>query len=141
MNPNVYDVITDNFTDYVPEIIKLCLEYAYDIENSVQMPDDVHNELTKKLSITSVESNQSTTTRVLGKLHSIDDQPAIVLRNGAKLWYKNNVLHRENGPAIIRPNGSELWMFEGEIHRDNGPAIIDPTLNRESYYTHGKLRI
>ena len=36
-----------------------------------------------------------------GKLHNINDLPAIIYDNGNKLWYQNGLLHRLNGPATI----------------------------------------
>ena len=66
------------------------------------------------------------------QFHSYNDEPAILIESydefeevgeevitrkveGYKAWYKNGVLHRENGPAIIRNNGSEYYYLNGEI--------------------------
>lgn len=38
---------------------------------------------------------------LLGKLHSEDDNPTIEYTNGDQLWYKNGLLHRNDGPAAI----------------------------------------
>lgn len=43
---------------------------------------------------------------------------------GDKCWYKNNLLHREDGPANIGEDGYESWYFEGKRHREDGPAQI-----------------
>ena len=43
---------------------------------------------------------------------------------GAKYWYVDGKLHREDGPAIIWADGSKFWFVNGEKHRDNGPAVI-----------------
>ncbi len=32
---------------------------------------------------------------------------------GAKLWYKNGLLHRDDGPAIEWPNGKKEWIQNG----------------------------
>ena len=44
--------------------------------------------------------------------------------NGAKYWYLNGQLHRENGPAVIDGN-YQAWWFNGQLHREDGPAVID----------------
>ena len=43
--------------------------------------------------------------------------------NGAKDWYLNGKLHREDGPAIERASGSKDWWLNGKLHREDGPAI------------------
>jgi len=46
----------------------------------------------------------------------------IKLTDGTQKWYKNGVLHREDGPAIIEPNGHQVWYFNGRKY------------SREKYY-------
>jgi hypothetical protein len=37
-------------------------------------------------------------------------------KNGDKVWYKNGVIHRDNGlPAVIFSNGLRMWYQFGEI--------------------------
>jgi len=43
--------------------------------------------------------------------------------HGDKLYYVNNVLHREDGPAVEYPNGTKYWYKNGKLHRENGPAV------------------
>ena len=43
--------------------------------------------------------------------------------NGNKYWYKEDVIHREDGPAIEYPNGDKCWYKEGLLHRNDGPAV------------------
>ena len=52
------------------------------------------------------------------------DQPEglVIAKNGAKRWYKNGRLHREDGPAIEYADGTKAWYFYGEMHREGGPA-------------------
>lgn len=38
-------------------------------------------------------------------------------------WYKNGLLHREDGPAHISLIGGKVWYNEGMVHREDGPAI------------------
>ena len=47
-------------------------------------------------------------------LHRENDLPAIEYYDGAKLWYVNDKLHRENGPAIEYPDGSKSWWLNGK---------------------------
>ena len=54
--------------------------------------------------------------------HRNGDLPACEFADGAKQWFKNGRLHRENGPACIYPDGSTEWYFDGDKHRGNGPA-------------------
>ena len=43
--------------------------------------------------------------------------------NGAKWWYLNGKLHREDGPAIEYADGSKHWWLNGQRHREDGPAV------------------
>ena len=43
--------------------------------------------------------------------------------NGDTYWYKDDVLHRENGPAVILVNDLKEWYKYGELHRKDGPAV------------------
>ena len=46
-----------------------------------------------------------------------------VYPDGAKEWWLNDKLHREDGPAIERADGLKEWWLNGELHREDGPAI------------------
>ncbi len=64
-----------------------------------------------------------------GDLHSINDEPAVIFPNGSQMWFKYNMIHRENGPAAIhiKDDGKhEEWYKEGKCHREDGPAAIRP---------------
>jgi antitoxin component YwqK of YwqJK toxin-antitoxin module len=77
---------------------------------------------------------------LFGKLHSVNDLPAIIHANGTKYWYCNDKIHRENDlPAIIYANDNKHWYCNGEIHRENDlPASIHS--NGDKYwYCKGKL--
>ena len=49
-----------------------------------------------------------------------------VFKDGARNWFQNNVLHREDGPAVELLDGKKVWYFEGNLHRFDGPAIEYP---------------
>lgn len=58
--------------------------------------------------------------------------------NGSTEWYKNDLLHREDGPAYEYLDGTKQWYQFGEYHREDGPACIDID-GTEEWYLHGKL--
>jgi hypothetical protein len=59
-----------------------------------------------------------------GKLHRIYG-PAYINRHYKwEMWYKDGLLHREDGPAIIHKN-NKYWFQEGTLHRMDGPAVED----------------
>ena len=57
--------------------------------------------------------------------------------DGAKFWYVNNKLHREDGPAIERANGDKVWYLNNRRHRENGPAI-EYANGETEYWINGK---
>ena len=46
-----------------------------------------------------------------------------VTPEGAKFWYLNGELHREDGPAEEWDTGDKFWCLNGELHREDGPAV------------------
>jgi len=57
-----------------------------------------------------------------------------IYEDGAKEWYRDNQLHREDGPAIELADGTKAWYYEDELHRADGPAIEYPDGNKRWYY-------
>jgi len=57
-----------------------------------------------------------------GELHR-EDGPAVEWDDGDKYWYQNGKYHREDGPAIELANGDKEWWLNGKLHREDGPAI------------------
>jgi hypothetical protein len=51
-------------------------------------------------------------------LHSINDEPAAIYSNGAKIWCKEGRWHRETGPAWIYPDGRKFYLFEDKHYPD-----------------------
>ena len=45
--------------------------------------------------------------------HRDDDLPAIEYSNGTKYWYRDGLIHRENGPAVEWYDGSKRYYLEG----------------------------
>lgn len=66
-----------------------------------------------------------------GRKHNINDEPAIVWKDGSLEWWKEGLLHRENGPSMIHqiPDSNCPFYYryhqKGFLHRLDGPAIIE----------------
>jgi hypothetical protein len=54
-----------------------------------------------------------------------------IVEGGSTFWYKNGMIHREDGPAIILPNGTESWFLNGKLHRLDGPAVLNSYKDKE----------
>jgi hypothetical protein len=67
-----------------------------------------------------------------GNLHR-EDGPAREFSGGKKEWYKEGILHREDGPAVEFLDGYKEWYKEGNLHREDGPAIESPDGKKEWY--------
>jgi hypothetical protein len=52
-----------------------------------------------------------------------EDGPAIIFFNGDKTWYKNGKFNRINGPSIELSNGTKCWCQNGRFHKIDGPSI------------------
>lgn len=76
------------------------------------------------------------TCRYRGQLHSRNDKPAIEYPDGSKYWYKDGVMHREDGPAVLVKN-AEIWMRDGKYHRIDGPAVSWTIKKRYEYWVDG----
>ena len=71
-----------------------------------------------------------------GKIHSYNDNPAVILSNDVKKWYKNGKLHRDDDkPAVIDPNYNiKCWFKENKYCRENNkPNIIQEFSNYVGY--------
>lgn len=76
-----------------------------------------------------------------GRLHSIDDLPAVIHGNGVREWFSHGELHRENDlPAIVRSDAEEYeWYFRGKQHRDGGRPAVEYAGDSREWYFHGVL--
>ena len=63
---------------------------------------------------TAEEFNELPTEKQIGCFNFVD---------GSKRWYKEGLLHREDGPALESAHGTKFWFKEGKYHREDGPAI------------------
>ena len=57
--------------------------------------------------------------------------------DGTRYWYRNDLLHRENGPAVEWADGSTEWWLHGALHRTGAPAIERADGSRE-WWEHGR---
>lgn len=65
-------------------------------------------------------------------------QGLITNKNGDKHWYKDGILHREDGPAVEFATGTKAWFENGRMHRTDGPACENS--NGDKYwYVHGEI--
>jgi hypothetical protein len=56
---------------------------------------------------------------------------------GTKIYYLNDLYHREDGPAIEWGDGNKEWYCHGELHRTDGPAI-EWRDGDKCWYYHGE---
>ena len=59
--------------------------------------------------------------------------------DGDKIWYLNNLFHREDGPAYEWADGTKFWYLNGELHREDGPAIEYPNGSKYWYYKNNRI--
>lgn len=70
-----------------------------------------------------VSENETTRWFKDGLLHR-EDGPAVKTKDGAERWYQNGKLHREDGPAIVSEK-EQVWALNGRFHRgDDKPAVL-----------------
>jgi len=54
------------------------------------------------------------------KLHSYNDLPAAIYKNGDKYWLKHGKQHRDNGlPAVVFENGLKSYWINGKNNDPN----------------------
>lgn len=58
---------------------------------------------------------------------------------GETFYYKEGLLHREDGPAVMKPN-CNMWMQNGQMHNLDGPAYVGVDIeygDRIEYWING----
>ena len=65
----------------------------------------------------------------------------VIDKNGAKIYIKDNNIHRENKAAVIYKNYVIQFYYKGKLHRDKGPACIyiEGSYKTTLWYQHGLL--
>jgi hypothetical protein len=51
--------------------------------------------------------------------------PAIIRKNGTKIWFINNFKHREDGPSTEYENGTKHWFYKGKDYGLNDNFTIE----------------
>ncbi len=64
-----------------------------------------------------------------------------VSEDGTEMWYKDGLLHREDGPALIYDHGTMKWYRNGFLHREDGPAIIWNNSDEEYFINNDELTV
>ena len=60
--------------------------------------------------------------------------------DGTKFWYKDDLLHKEDGPAVEYTNGAYSWYKEGKWHREDGPAVEYTNGDKLWYYEDENMK-
>jgi hypothetical protein len=51
-----------------------------------------------------------------GKLHSFNDEPAVIFDHRSKAWYQHGKRHRERDAAFINERGCKYYFLNGEVY-------------------------
>ena len=75
-----------------------------------------------------------------GQLHR-EAGPAVILKNGSKLWFQNGDLHRTDGPAVTWGNGTKEWWINGVQYTESEYCLQLKTLEhtcllKQNYLKH-----
>ena len=73
-----------------------------------QLPEDLQSTSKNNLIIKESKDEQ-------GNLHSYNDKPAVVFKDGTELWYKHGLIHRLNGHARIDRNREKYYFIDGKL--------------------------
>lgn len=87
-----------------------------------------------------VLANNGEFTLLNGKLHSYDDEPAVIKKD-VYVWYKNGKIHRDKKPAYIKNKNSIKFYQNGKLHRDNAPAVYDKNGTKKWYFKNKLHRL
>lgn len=67
-------------------------------------------------------------------VYHCEDMPSHI-NSTSKTWYKNGIMHRDDGPAFENIYGTKYWVSDGFYHRLDGPAYING--NHSEYWVDG----
>jgi hypothetical protein len=56
---------------------------------------------------------------------------------GNVYYYRNGLIHRDDGPAVEYPDGSMYWYQNDQLHREDGPAVVLPSVGIMEWYLYG----
>ena len=67
----------------------------------------------------------------------LDNETCIMIGGIAIKYYKNGLLHREDGPAIQWLEGSKEYYMYGKLHRIGGPAY-ESAMGYKEWWVNGR---
>lgn len=84
-------------------------------------------------------------TKIFGRLHSFNDEPAVIginmNINMYKLWFYYGKIWRDNDKPTRVDNRTLMWHDEdGRFHRIDKPAVIGIDSGYSAYFIHGILQ-
>ena len=110
-----------------------------DDEQQEEILQSLEETIDYEMDILDTEMN-CTITYFLGKIHSINDEPAVVRSDGTRKWYKNGLLHRDDDkPAIIYGSGTNEWYKNGLLHRDDDKPALELRDGTKYWYNNGVI--
>lgn len=60
----------------------------------------------------------------------------VQMASSLRVWYKNGLVHRDNGQPAYFSKNEFRWYINGLNHREDGPAYIDDRC--QEWWQHGK---
>lgn len=136
---------TIQITDIPEEVLFNILRYTSSSVNYINFCKALRRKVNQRQflalhSKTVVDTDGTIKTYLDGLLHSIDDRPAIVYKDGRREWYKYGNLHRDGDKPAIITNETQIWYKDGLKHRGNGePAEIWKS-GRKYWYIKDELK-
>jgi len=58
-------------------------------------------------------------------------------KDGWKIWFQKDTLHRDNLPAVIKPDGTQFYFEHGKLHRLDGPAVMRNNSDGNEFWING----
>lgn len=116
--------VSSIFNLHIPELDVILHQLVYNLENTYGVPSEVEAAFA-----TYHTSEGRRTCRVLGVIHSVNDEPAIIHGDDTREWYRNGSRHRDNDKPAVEWECDfgilhrYLWYDTGIRHRINGPAV------------------
>ena len=59
-----------------------------------------------------------------GEYERAGDRPSVIRNDGARIWHRNGIRHRDNGPAYIEPFGRVYWQWNGYLANDELGLVL-----------------
>lgn len=76
---------------------------------------------------------------VNGQIHSLNDEPALILRKNEKQWCLGGKRHRGNDKPAMITDDYRSWWIRGKRHRENGMPAVERDNEENEWWIHGRL--